>query len=102
MAFQLTDPPKEERSRELWMQHAAGFIIFEDIRKYALDRIPEDADEATKEMIRKGIDDTLYGLMMIMDGVTGTLSNNEYSIGLDTKILLERDGEVMQEISINR
>ena len=36
---QLVDPPTEPRARELWLQHAAGFIIFEDVRRYAMERI---------------------------------------------------------------
>ena len=37
MAYKLTNPPNETRARELWLQHAAGFILFQDMRKYACD-----------------------------------------------------------------
>ena len=36
---ELIDPPTESRARELWLQHAAGFIVFEDARRYAMERI---------------------------------------------------------------
>lgn len=66
---ELSNPPKDDRSRELWLQHAAGAIIFEDIRTYAFQRIPKDLSPQIQEYIRAGIDDAVYGLMMVLDGV---------------------------------
>ena len=99
MSYKLTNPPNEERARELWLQHAAGFILFQDMRKYAIDQIPNDTDDKTKEKVIKGIDDAVYGLMMIMDGVTGSLRNDEYSVTIENVIKLERNGETIQEIN---
>ena len=99
MHYKLTNPPIDERARELWLQHAAGLIIFEDIRKYAIEQISSDTDDKTKEKIIKGIDDAVYGLMMIMDGVTGSLKNDEYSVTIENVITLERNGEKIQEIN---
>ena len=31
----LATPPTEERAFELWLQHAAGFVLFEQIRSHA-------------------------------------------------------------------
>ena len=99
MNFKLTNPPVDDRSRELWLQHAAGFIIFQDMRNYAIKEIPTDTDEKTREKIISGIDDAIYGLMMIMDGVTGVLQNDEYAVNFENKIILERNGETIQEIN---
>lgn len=99
MTYKLTEPPADERSKELWLQHAAGFIIFQDMRKYAIDRIPEGEEETVKQKIIAGIDDAIYGLMMMMDGVTGTLSNEEYLVRIESKILLEKNDELVQEIN---
>lgn len=99
MHYKLTNPPINERARELWLQHATGFIIFEDIRKYAIDRIPSDTEDTTKELIIKGIDDAVYGLMMIMDRVTGNLKNDEYTVTIENIITLEKNGEKIQEIN---
>lgn len=99
MTYKLTNPPIDERSRELWLQHAAGFIIFQDMRKYAIDRIPRNADDKAKELIIKGIDDAIYGLMMIMDGVTGSLSNEDYVVTFKNMIRLENNGKIIQEIN---
>jgi hypothetical protein len=99
MALKLTNPPANARDRELWLQHAAGFIIFKDMRSYAIERIPTETDDATKEKIINAIDDTIYGLMMIMDGVTGTLQNEEYAVRIESSILLESNGKVSEKIN---
>lgn len=98
MTYKLTNPPTEERARELWLQHAAGFILFQDMRKYAIDQIASNTDDNTKDMIIKGIDDAIYGLMMIMDGVTGCLKNDQYAVSIENIIKLERNGVTIQEI----
>jgi hypothetical protein len=99
MSFRLTTPPKDERNRELWLQHAAGFILFQDMRKYAIDKLPSTLDDKTREIAINAIDDTVYGLMMIMDGVTGSVSNNEYTVTIESIIRLDRSGERIQELN---
>jgi hypothetical protein len=99
MSFKLTNPPVDDRSRELWLQHAAGFIIFEDMRNYAIKEIPATADKETREMIIKGIDDAVYGLMMIMDGVVGVLKNDEYTVSIESNILLEKNDEIIEKVN---
>src|SRR5262249_19245214 len=47
--YVLTDPPGDQRARELWLQHGAGFIIFQDIRQYAIDAIPATYGHAQRE-----------------------------------------------------
>ena len=51
MIYKLTNPPNEVRSRELRFQHAVGFILFQDMRKCAIDRIPSNTDDSTRELI---------------------------------------------------
>jgi hypothetical protein len=72
---QLNTPPVDSRTRELWLQHAAGFIIFEDARAYAMARMGPALEPEIREAVQKGIDDAVYGLMMIVDGVSGVLSS---------------------------
>jgi hypothetical protein len=79
---ELTSPPKDARERELWLQHAAGFILFRDSRAYAVDRIDPGLDPKAHAAVVKGIDDALYGLMMIVDGVSGQLSNDSDEISI--------------------
>lgn len=70
---ELAPPPADSRARELWLQHAAAFILFEDVRLYALARVDPDLEPAARAAVEKGIDDAIYGLMMVADGVTGSL-----------------------------
>ncbi len=95
----LSNPPEKKRDKELWMQHGAGFLVFENIRKYALDKINYETDETTKAQIIKGINDTIYGLMMQMDGVFDPLENEEYRLELQTQIVLFKNDEVAEVIN---
>lgn len=79
---ELTSPPKDPRARELWIQHAAGFILFQDSRAYAIERIDPRLDAKARAAVVKGIDDALYGLMMIVDGVSGQLKNDSEQVSL--------------------
>ena len=84
----LSLPPSEPRALELWLQHAAGFILFEDMRQYAIQQIDPGLSADAQAAARKGIDDAVYGLMMILDGVTGGLSNQQYRVNLRTTVEL--------------
>lgn len=95
----LANPPENPRDKELWMQHAAGFLVFENIRKYALDKIDSQEDEATKEKIIKGINDAIYGMMMQMDGIFDPLENDQHRIELQTSLLLFKDDEVIEALN---
>lgn len=98
MDHHLSTPPKNIETRELWMENAAGFIIMEDIMKYAISRIPDGTDQETRVKIKAGIEDAIYGLCMMMDGVSGTLQNDEYSLRIQHKILLEYKDSTLEEI----
>lgn len=95
----LVNPPLGERERELWMQHGAGYIIFENIRKYAINQIPLDATGLNREAYLKGIDNTIYGMMMQMDGVFDSLENEKYRLELQTNIVLFEEEEVIEELN---
>lgn len=80
--YQLAGPPESKRARELWLRHAAGFIFFEDVRRYALNEIDPNLAPEVRRAIEKGIDDAVYGLMMVLDGVTGALANDSERVEL--------------------
>lgn len=99
MKKKLTNPPIEKRDREVWLQHAAGFLVFENIRKYAIDKIDPQEHEAIKEKITKAINDTIYGMMMQMDGIFDPLENDEYRVELQSSVLLFKNDEVIEAIN---
>lgn len=80
--FKLSEPPSDSRKRELWMQHGIGFILFQDVRDYALQQIDPSLKDDEKAAAIKAINDTVYGLMMVLDGVTGTLANDSRRMNL--------------------
>ncbi len=96
----LAPPPLDERARALWIQHAAGFILFEDVRRYARDRIASSLDETAREAACKAIDDALYGLMMVVDGVTGVLENQTHAVRLDLSAHLTADGLPVKTLAL--
>lgn len=90
--YQLGEVPTEPRARELWLQHAAGFIVFEDIRRYAMEKIAPSLPVDVRAAVQKGIDDAVYGLMMVIDGVSGGLSNASNRVGIDFVVHLQNRG----------
>lgn len=90
--FILGPLPTSEPRRDLWIQHAVGFILFEDVRGWAIQRLDPNLDAAARAAALKAINDTVYGLMMVIDGVSGSLRNSEYSVHLQTKACLTRAG----------
>ncbi len=86
--LKLQPSPKEPRAFELWLQHAAGRILVEDVRAYALENIKSGLSEEARAAAEKGIDDALYGLMMVIDGVSGTLANETQHVELSVQARL--------------
>jgi len=80
---ELANPPAAQRARELWLQHVVGFILFEDIRRYAIEKINPALPHEARAAAQKGIEDALYGLMMVIDGETGGISNATHSVSID-------------------
>jgi len=84
------------------MQHAAGFILTNEIRKYARGRLDERLSAEARDAARKAIDDAVYGLMMLVDGVTGGLRNSQYRVDLKfiVKLMEEPTDKTVQEIDL--
>lgn len=79
---ELQSPPTGERAIETWLQHAVARILFEDVRAYATERIERSLSVEARAAAQKGIDDAMYGLMMVLDGVSGGLSNDNQRVEL--------------------
>jgi hypothetical protein len=104
---ELIEPPTKQRDRELWLQHAAGFILFEDVRRYALERIDPALSDEVRAVVKKGIDDAVYGLMMVIDGVNGGLSNARHTVHIDFIVRLAARGDsetdgVLSEVDLRQ
>jgi hypothetical protein len=104
---QLVDPPIEPRARELWLQHVAGFILFQDVRQYAVEQIDPALADDVRAAVQKGIDDAVYGLMMVIEGVSGSLSNASRTVYIDFIARLAArdelgDGDLLSEINLRQ
>jgi hypothetical protein len=104
---ELADPPADPRVRELWLQHAAGFVVFEDVRRYATERIDPALPVEARAAVQKGIDDAVYGLMMVIDGVTGGISNAGHILYIDFIVCLAERGDstadrVLSEVDLRQ
>jgi hypothetical protein len=102
MAEQLAPPPTEQRSLELWLQHAVGFILFRDMRGYAREQLAKGLSPRERRIAHKAIDDAIYGLMMQIDGVTGGLENEEYAVNVRFVAELRRrsDDTVVRQLDL--
>jgi hypothetical protein len=96
--FNLGPTPEEGRRRELWLQHVAGFILFQDVRDYAVSRLDPALDEPARAAAVKAIDDAVYGLVMVLDGVTGRVGDEDRHVEFDAVVrLVERDVVVTEQ-----
>ena len=100
--FELHEPPQGERAFELWLQHAAAKILFEDVRAYAMSRIDPRLSTEARSAAERSINDAVYGLMMVIDGVSGVLRNDTQSVELSViaRLLDSKDRKVQAEIDL--
>ena len=100
--FILGPLPTSERRRKPWIQHAIGFILFEDVRGWAIQCLDPNLDETARAAALRAINDTVAGLMMVIDGVSGALRNSDYLVHLQTKACLTRaeSGEVTYSLDL--
>ncbi len=96
----LAPPPPAGRTRELWLQHVAGAILFADVRDYARSRLDPKLDAHAREAATRAIDDALYGVMMVADGVTGGLANEMHRVALSISVRLEEKGKVLERLDL--
>ena len=102
----LHPAPASGRARELWLQNAAGHILFRDVRGHARAQIDAGLSPEADRAAKKAIDDAVYGLMMLLDGVTGGLRSvrrdrdGDESVTLRMTVELIRDGESVVKLNL--
>jgi hypothetical protein len=82
------------------MQHAAGFILMENVRREAVAAIDQPLSDEAKAAARKAVDDTMFALTMLIDGVTGGLTNGKQAVDLDFVVRLTDDERVVEQLSL--
>ncbi len=63
-----------------------------------LARLDPKANPAERRAAMTAIDDTMYGPMMVLDGVTGVLRDSERSVVMKTLIQLRHGDDVVAEM----
>lgn len=94
--------PPPGRLRELWMNHAAGFLLFEDVRGYARSVLPAELDPATRAVAHEAIDHAVYGLMMVIDRIPGPFRNDDNDFGLRViaRVTRKASDEVVESLDL--
>lgn len=59
-------------------------------------------DDATKSLVVRAVNDAVYGLMMVVDGVSGSLRNDEDAVDLTMTVRLRRGGTVITEMDLQQ
>ena len=88
--YVLAAPPEEPRLRALWLQHAAGFILMEDVRQAAIDQLDPRLSAEERAVAIDAVDATMYQLMAVIDGVRRGLTNSQYHVDLHLIVQLQR------------
>ena len=94
----LSAVPNGDRSRELWLNHAGGYILLRDIRDYARAQMAPVLTPEARKAALKAIDDALYGVTMVLDGVPEPLQNSTHRVWLDCRVVLGewQDGNMVE------
>jgi hypothetical protein len=98
--LELAEPPTERRSRELWMQHAAGLLLFERVRAAGLASIDPGAAEETRAAATLAVDSAMYALMMLIDGASGGLKGQGRAVDLTFGVELVEGHRVVTKLDL--
>ena len=92
----MADPPTAGPARALWMQHVAGHILMEDVRRLGLEAAETGADANT------AVDAAVYGLMQVADGVTGAMKNERWQVQVCVAVQLvdRQNGEIVESLDL--
>jgi hypothetical protein len=82
------------------MQHAAGFILFEKVRAAGLATLDEGASVAVRAAVELAVDETMYALMMQIDGVSGGLRGANRALELKFGVELRKDNSKVAELDL--
>lgn len=96
----LAKPPKGPRARELWIQHAAGMVLFERVRGAGLAYLNRSLPAKYRRNAEAAIDYALYALMMLIDGVSDGIRGGGRSVQLDFGVRLMRGKKLELQLDL--
>ena len=98
--FALANAPAEPAALDLWLQHAAGFILFEKVRAAGLATLEPNASQEIRAAVELAVDSTTYALMMQIDGVSGGLRGGGAEIALTFGVDLIKNDTVVANVDL--
>lgn len=81
--IQLSGLPDDPRARELWMQHAVGFMLMREVRDSTRDEILRGTAPEQQEAALSAVDITLYNLCRLIEGVSPSFRNDQHRFTVD-------------------
>jgi hypothetical protein len=86
-----------------WIDAADTFgrHLAEGARDYALERIPESASDEAREVAKKAALDALYGVMMVLEGITFNAIDEEHRMEYVVSARIKREGETLETIELS-
>ena len=72
--------PAKKRKRELIVEHWFGRDLMASARDYAWERISPTASRKARNLAQKAALDAIYGVMMLLDGVTSTRIDASHAV----------------------
>ncbi len=96
----MAAPPSDPDALELWLQNAAGLLLFKRVRAAGLATMDQDAPEVVKASVELAVDATVYALMMQIDGVSGGLTGEAGELDLTYTVKLTADDALIAEVDL--
>ena len=97
--------PEDPQERSLWMQEMTGLMLMSRVRESVINDLPDDLSDVARAAACKAVDDTLYSLMMLVDGifapvrdVTGKI---DFDVDLVGKLVEPGTGRVLHTESLH-
>ncbi|MFB9324915.1 hypothetical protein ACFFSY_03110 [Paenibacillus aurantiacus] len=96
------DWPTEEHARWIKMGHFFGKTLMEEVKGYARERINPTSSLEEKRAAEKAISDTLYGFMMLLDGVIDSSIDQDHGVefALVARVFDQNTREYLKEIEL--
>lgn len=94
--------PTDEHARWIKMGHFFGKTMMEEIKGRAEERIDPNISAEARMAAEKAIKDTMYGFMMLLDGVTGCDIDEEHGVefALMARVFNSNTREYLEEIEL--
>jgi len=79
----LTDIPGDPRDFSLWMQHGVGYLLMRQVRDEMYYEIESDVAPEHHQAARSVVNDTIYKMCMLVEGIGPPLRNDTHSLEVD-------------------